>query len=88
MPGSRSGGMSRNPRTGSCGSSRTARSSVSWVCPLAIAAMWRMRIERLRGSVMSASNSGKYERTVASRSSRPSSTAKPAAVAVKLLLSE
>ncbi len=43
---------------------------------------------RLRGSVMSASNSGKYEITGASKSSSPSASASAAAVPVKLLLSE
>ena len=82
------GGMSRNPRTGSCESSATAWPHVSCSWPLAIAAIWRMRMERLPGSVMSASNSGKCETTVSSRSTRPSAAAKAAAVEVNDLLSE
>ena len=45
-------------------------------------------MERLPWSVMSASNSGKCDTTVSSRSSRPSAAAKAAAVDVKDLLSE
>ena len=45
-------------------------------------------MERLPGSVMSASNSGKCETTVSSRSSSPSAAAKAAAVEVNDLLSE
>ena len=88
MPGSRSGGISRNPRTGSSRSRASASGSVSLVCPDAIEATCRIFIERLRGSVMSAANSGKCEMTVSSRSSRPSACANAAAVEVKLLLSE
>src|SRR5205823_2684803 len=67
VPGGRSGGMSRKPRTGSFESRATAWLQVSCSWPLAIAAICRMRIERLPPSVMSASNSGKCETTVASR---------------------
>lgn len=53
-----------------------------------MAATWRTSMARLRGSVMSASNSGKYEITGSSRRNSPSVAANPAAVDVKLLLSE
>ena len=61
---------------------------MSRVWPLAMAATWRSSTARLRGLVMSASNSAKCEMTVSSRSSRPSACANAAAVEVKLLLSE
>jgi hypothetical protein len=60
--------------------------SRSW--PLAIEARCRIVTARLRGSVISASNSGKCDTTVSSRPTRPSSSANPRAVEVKLLLSE
>ena len=88
MPGSRSGGISRNPRTGSFRSRSSASPSTSLVWPAAIEATCRTFIERLRGSVMSAANSGKCEMTVSSRLSSPSACANAAAVEVKLLLSE
>src|SRR5437870_8570114 len=88
VPGGRSGGMSRKPRTGSFESRATAWLQVSCSWPLAIAAICRMHIEGLPPSVMSASNSGKCETTVSSRSSRPSAAAKAAAVEVNDLLSE
>ena len=66
----------------------SAVSSVSVACPLAIAAMCRTVMRRVRGSVTSASYSGKKSMTGVSRSRSPSARARPAAVEVKLLLSE
>ena len=48
----------------------------------------RTRIRRLRGPVISASNSGKWSTTGSSRPTSPSATAKPRAVLVNVLLSE
>jgi hypothetical protein len=88
LPGSRSGGTSRKPRTGSCGSRATASSIISRSCPLAIEARCRSVSDRLRESVMSASNSGKCDTTVSSSPTSPSCSANASAVEVKLLLSE
>src|SRR5829696_34983 len=88
VPGWWSGGISRNPRTGSRGSRVRTSSSRSRSWPLAIEATCRSVTERLWGSVISPSSSGKCDTTVSSRPTRPSSRANPSAVAVKLLLSE
>jgi hypothetical protein len=61
---------------------------MSRLWPLAIEATCRSVTERLRGSVISFSNSGTCDTTVSSRPKRPSSSANPRALEVKLLLSE
>ena len=61
---------------------------VSWSWPLAMASRSRTRIFRPFSQTPSGFTSGKYGRTRSSSVSRPSPTARPRAVAMKLLVWE